>query len=145
MPPKNNRDDQPAGERHVPDGIARGAVAWARRLALDGMHDRAHGRRCSIQILLMDRLLARRTLNRMHRHRSRETRHDLGARPEHLGDAVPEHQNLVDHADGARPMRNDHHRGSALLQLQDAVGQRGIASASRFELGSSSTTRLGLP
>src|SRR3954471_1773675 len=59
-------------------------------------------------------LLPCRALNRMHRHRPGQARHDLGARPEHLGDALPEHEQFVDDANRARPMRDDHHRGAAL-------------------------------
>src|SRR5437879_6187020 len=73
--------------------------------------------------------LARRSLDRVHRHGHSpcETGHDFVAWPEHLGDAVAKDQNLVDHAKRTRSMRNDDHRRSALLELQNAVGQRGIA------------------
>ena len=52
---------------------------------------------------------------------------DLRALAEHLDGAVAQHQDLVDHRQRRRPMRDDDDRGAALLQLRDAFGERRVA------------------
>src|SRR5262249_55766584 len=71
-------------------------------------------------------VLPRRGLDRTNRHRPRQPRQRLVARPEHLNGAVTQDQHFLDNVERGRPMRNDHHACSALFQLLDAFGQRRV-------------------
>ena len=65
--------------------------------------------------------------------------------PEGLRLALVHDQDLVDAGERARPVRDHDDDAAALAHAQDGLVKRLVASASRFELGSSSTTRNGSP
>ena len=54
-------------------------------------------------------------------------------------------QNGVDRSQGAGPMRHNDDDAAARTHASDGARQRLVASESRFEFGSSSTTRKGSP